>query len=177
MANVKNLFPFILKWEGGFANDPDDAGGATNKGVTIATWRQVGYDKDGDGDIDVDDLKLISDDDVLNHVLKPHYWDRWKADRIHSQKIANILVDWMWGSGANGIKIPQRLLGVTVDSIVGPKTLAAVNSRNPDELFDLIYQARITYIEDICRKRPANMKFRRGWLNRLEDLKRNFQNQ
>ena len=30
------------------------------------------------------------------------------------------------------------MLGVTVDGIVGPKTIAAVNSRNPRELFDQI---------------------------------------
>ena len=75
MADVRKLLPFILKWEGEFVNDPLDKGGATNKGVTIATWRNVGYDKDGDGDIDVDDLKLLTEDDVLNRVLKPHYWD------------------------------------------------------------------------------------------------------
>lgn len=73
MAKVEILLPFILKWEGGFVNDPADAGGATNKGVTIDTWRNVGYDKDGDGDIDVQDLKLLSETDVMERVLKPHY--------------------------------------------------------------------------------------------------------
>ena len=34
MANVNKLAPWILKWEGGFVNDPDDLGGATNMGVT-----------------------------------------------------------------------------------------------------------------------------------------------
>ena len=170
MANVYKLAPWIFKWEGGFVNDPDDLGGATNMGVTISTWKQVGYDKDGDGDIDVDDLHLLTREDVVNRVLKPHYWDRWKADDIKSQSVANILVDWVWASGAHGIKIPQRLLGVTVDGIVGPKTLAAVNARNPRELFDMIKIARFDFIEDICKKRPANNKFKRGWMNRINDI-------
>ena len=170
MADVKKLAPWIFKWEGGFVNDPDDLGGATNMGVTIGAWKSCGYDKDGDGDIDVDDLHLLTREDVVNRVLKPHYWDRWKADDIKSQSVANILVDWVWASGAHGIKIPQRLLGVSVDGIVGPKTLAAVNARNPRELFDMIKIARFDFIEDICRKRPANNKFKRGWMNRINDI-------
>lgn len=77
----------------------------------------------------------------------------------------------MWGSGAYGVKIPQRILGVTVDGIVGPKTLAAVNARDPEELFNAIKQERREFIDRICVARPANRKFRRGWLNRLESLR------
>lgn len=190
MANVKILLPFILQWEGGFVNDPADAGGATNKGVTIGTWRQVGYDKDGDGDIDVNDLKLLTNDDVLNRVLKPHYWDRWKADDIKSQKIANILVDWVWGSGKHGITIPQRILGVVSDGIVGEKTLAAVNSTDPDTLFNTIFKARIDFLNDIVANsiskyeakigrrateaellKYTNKRFLKGWMNRLNSIK------
>ena len=170
MADVRKLAPFILKWEGGFVNDPDDLGGATNMGVTIGAWKSCGYDKDGDGDIDVDDLHLLTREDVVNRVLKPYYWDRWKADSIQDQSVANILVDWIWASGVHGIKIPQDLLGVIPDGIVGPKTLVAVNSRNPRELFDQIKIARFDFIEDICRKRPANNKFKRGWINRINDI-------
>ena len=72
MANVYKLAPWILKWEGGFVNDPADLGGATNMGVTIGTWKSCGYDKDGDGDIDVDDLHLLTREDVVKRVLKPH---------------------------------------------------------------------------------------------------------
>ena len=171
-------------------NDPADAGGATNMGVTIATWRNVGYDKDGDGDIDVRDLKLLSETDVKNRVLKPHYWDRWKADQIQSQKVANILVDWVWGSGKHGIVIPQRLLGVKDDGIVGNKTLSAVNFADPDQLFEAIFQARVDFFNDITRTSIAkyekkigrkateselmkhtNKRFLKGWLNRLNDIK------
>ena len=190
MAKVDVLLPFILKWEGGFVNDPADAGGATNKGVTLTTWRNIGYDKDGDGDIDVQDLKLLSSADVRDRVLKPHYWDRWKADLIQSQKVANILVDWVWGSGKNGIVIPQKLLGVTDDGIVGDKTLSAVNFADPDQLFDAIFQARVDFFKEITeasirnfekkigRKATeaelmehTNKRFLKGWLNRLDDIK------
>lgn len=171
MANVMNLAPYILRWEGGYVNDPVDRGGATNMGVTIATWRDVGYDKDGDGDIDVNDLRMLTRDEVVGRVLKPHYWDRWRADQIASQSIANILVDWVWGSGAYGIKIPQRILGVKVDGIVGPATLAAVNAREPRELFDVIKAEREAYLRRIVTANPSQRRFLNGWLNRLNDLK------
>lgn len=182
--------PFILKHEGGFVNDPADSGGATNKGVTIATWRSVGYDKDGDGDIDVADLKLLTDADVRDRVLKPHFWDRWKADQIKSQAVAEILVDWVWGSGKHGIVIPQRVLGVKPDGIVGNITLAAVNTADPTKLFndlciakekflnDIVAQSIANYERKIKRKatesellKHTNKRFIKGWLNRLNALK------
>lgn len=171
MANVKLLLPFILSWEGGFVNDPLDKGGATNKGVTIATWKRCGYDKDGDGDIDVNDLKLLTETDVLYRVLKPYYWDRWQADRIISQPVANILVDWVWGSGANGIKIPQRVLGLKQDGIVGPVTLAAVNNAEPRVLFDNIKAEREAFLHRIVKRDPTQKRFLKGWLNRLNAIK------
>ena len=171
MADVNKLAPFILKWEGGFVDHKNDKGGATNMGVTIGTWRQNGYDKDGDGDIDVADLKLLTKQDVINRVLKPHYWDRWKADQIISQPIANILVDWVWGSGKWGIIVPQRLLGLPADGVVGPLTISAVNKQNPVELFARIKAARVEFLNNIVKNDPSQRVFLKGWLNRLNDLK------
>lgn len=170
MANVNLLSPKILQWEGGFVNDPLDQGGATNKGVTIATWRQCGYDKDGDGDIDINDMRLLKVADATM-VLKRYYWDRWQADRINNQSIADILVDWVWGSGKWGIVIPQRILQLVDDGIVGNKTIQAVNEADPKQLFDKIYLARVEFIANIINRKPEQKRFWRGWLNRLHDYK------
>lgn len=169
MAKIDNLGQFILSWEGGFANDPADRGGATNKGVTIATWKAQGWDKNHDGKIDVADLKLITDDDAL-YIMKRNFWDRWKADDIKSEPVACLLVDWVWGSGVWGIKIPQDMLGVKADGIVGPKTLRALGSQDPHQFFERLKTRREQYLRDICKSRPANNKFLKGWLNRLNAM-------
>lgn len=170
MAQVEKLTPFILKWEGGFVNDPDDLGGATNMGVTFVTYQTYRKAK-GLPAPTIDDLKSLTTEEWTD-ILKGTYWNRWKADEIRNQSIANILVDWVWASGVYGIKIPQEILEVTVDGIVGKNTIAAINNYSPQaELFGRIKQARYDYIERICEKRPANRKFRNGWRNRVKDFK------
>lgn len=168
MAQASKLVPFILRWEGGFVNDPDDLGGATNKGITMDTFeaycRKKGYPKPT-----VERLKNITDTDWYE-VFKTLYWDRWKADEIKSQAVANILVDWVWASGVHGIKRPQRILGVTVDGLVGTKTLSYLNSADPKCLFEAIKADRIKFIDEICKARPKNDKYRKGWLNRINAI-------
>lgn len=164
MAKAELLKPFILKWEGGFVNDPIDKGGATNKGVTIGTFRQF-YGKGAT----VEQLKCITDEQWL-HIFKAGYWDRWKADCITNQSVANILVDWVWASGVWGIKIPQRVLGVTEDGIVGEKTIAALNAQNPVDFFAKIKTERIKFVDDIVRRNPEQVRFIKGWKNRINEF-------
>ena len=170
MARVELFAPKILAFEGGFVNDPTDRGGATNMGVTLSAWKKVGYDKDGDGDIDADDVLQLSKQDAID-VLKRNYWNRWKADQIQNQSIAEILVDWIWGSGKWGIIIPQRMLKVPEDGIVGPGTLYAVNSANQRGLHEAIFRARETFILDLVKNHPKQKKFLNGWMNRLNQFK------
>lgn len=188
MANVERIVPFIIQSESGitpagltgeklfeksrrtgYANDPDDSGGATMVGVTLATYteycRKKGY-------------PLPSAVDLYNipyarwlDILKTMYWDKWRADEIRSQSVSEILVDWVWMSGKHGIIIPQRLLGVTADGIVGPKTIAAVNAQPSATLFDRLKSERTAFIDRICASRPANNKYKKGWLNRLDSIK------
>ena len=74
-------------------------------------------------------------------------------------------------SGVHGIKRPQKILGVTVDGIVGNKTIAALNAMDPMSLYFQIKNDRIKFIDEICKARPANEKFRKGWMNRINDFK------
>ena len=103
--------------------------------------------------------------------MKKFFWDLYKADYIKDQSIANILVDWLWMSGKPAITLTQKLVGTTADGIVGPKTLNAINSRNPQKLFDAIKKRRIVYYDTICRNRPTNNMFKKGWLRRLYHIK------
>ena len=183
MAKSEILKPFILSWEGGFVNDPADAGGATNKGVTIGTFRQVfGKDKT------VADLKAMTDAQ-WHTIFKKFYWDKWKADQILDQSIANTVVDWVWASGQYGITNVQKLLGVAADGVVGPKTLAALNSKDAKKLFRDIYAARLSYYNRIIQAsvqkyerkigrkstrqeqlKYTNERFRKGWIRRLDGI-------
>ncbi len=187
MAKLENFIPFLIFWETsvkdpslsneqlfakaaakGIANDPDDRGGATMVGITIGTYREYCARKMKPTPTATTLSKLTYPE--WSEILKTMFWDRWQADQIADQRVAEILVDWVWTSGSYGITIPQRLLGVKADGIVGPKTLAALNRQDPIALFQKIKQSRIAYIDQICSRRPANAKFRTGWLRRINAL-------
>lgn len=164
MEKAEILKPFILSWEGGYVNHPNDKGGATNKGVTIGTFRSVyGQGKS------VQDLKNMTDAQWL-YIFEKLYWNKWNGDRIADQSVANLLVDWVWGSGVWGIKYPQQVLGVTADGLVGPKTLAALNGQDASTLFARLWKKRKEHFE-ACARKPGQSVFLKGWLNRLAGIK------
>lgn len=193
MAKIESYIPFCLQWEtrgfrpqwaklspeqcynnaakNGFASIPGDSGGATMCGVTLKTYtaycRGKGYPHPT-----VEQLKKLP----YGHwreIIKTMFWDRWMADRITSQSIADACVDWLWHSGNPGISRVQRLVGVNADGIVGPQTLTAINTRRPDELFNSICTERRRFLRVIVTRRPSQKKFLPGWLNRVDALKYN----
>lgn len=189
MAKIEELIPFILYFEAGvkkqyltlppkqlfeqarktgFGNDPDDSGGATMCGITIATYkaycRRKGYPVPTELR-----LRSISYETWLD-VLKTFFWDKWQADKINNQALANILVDWVWGSGTYGIKNPQKILRVKQDGIVGAKTLAALNAADPATLFKQIHDARIAFVDGIVKRKPSQKKFIKGWKRRINAI-------
>ena len=164
MAHAELLQPFILQWEGGFVNDPLDKGGATNKGITIGTFRQF-YGKDST----VEQLKHITD---TQWCTSSNLGIGTGGGPPNQQSIGcQHPVDWVWASGVHGIKIPQRALGVVADGIVGPKTIAALNAQEPAAFFARIHDERIRFVEDIVRRNPTQARFLKGWKNRINDIK------
>ena len=174
-SKIEKLAPIVAKWEGGYVNDPIDKGGATNMGVTVGAWKLLGYDKNGDGVINNADIKLLSKDD-FKFILRK-YWDKWQGDQIKNQSIANILVDWYWGSGKWGIFIPQRILGFSkkqCDGVAGDETLKRLNAeieKDAEGLFNKIFQARVKFLDDIVKNNPSQKRFIKGCKNRLNDFK------
>jgi len=161
MANINLIIPKILKWEGGFVNNPLDFGGATNKGVTLQTFKAVyGAEKT------VDDLKKLSNEQ-FTAILKHFYWDKMLADLINNQSIAEISVDWVWGSGTGIIHHIQELVGVTPDNCVGQQTINAINSHDQQTLFNGIKKARLDFIDAIIAHNPSQKVFEIGWKNRI----------
>ena len=164
MARKEVLKGFILSWEGNYACVSGDKGSHTNKGITIGTFRSVfGQGKS------VQDLKNMTESQ-WDYIYECLFWNKWKANDIKSQSIANLLVDWVWASGTYGIKLPQKVLGVVQDGIVGAKTLSAINNYpNERELFDRLWSEREAFFKRIGVGTQA--KFLRGWLNRLNGIR------
>lgn len=164
MANHKILAPFILSHEGGFSNNPKDPGGATMRGVTLATYRSVYGSKKT-----VADLKRITSEE-WGSIFKKYYWDRCKADIIANQSVANMLVDFAWNSGVvTAVKTIQQIVGVDADGIAGRVTIGAINGyfRGSKYVFDKLKEARLRYMQ--TRKNWPT--FKNGWTTRVNSIK------
>jgi len=186
MANFEKLIPFIFHFAAGihgkdldlplhlqfekarltgWSNDPDDPGGATMIDVTIAAYATYRRKRNlpHPSDKDLHDISY----DEWRDILKIMYWDRWRADEIHSQGLANILVDWIWASGTASIRKAQTIIGVKADGIAGSKTIYAINSSDARNLFKRIHTARENHYRH-CR---GAWKYINGWLRRLDAIR------
>ena len=165
MADKDKLIPIIKKWEGGYSDNPNDRGGATNSGVTLAVYQSV-YGKNKTKN----DLKRMTNDQ-WNYIFTKLYWNKWNADEIKNQSIANILVDWVWMSGYGTIKKIQSLFGLTADGIVGNKTISYINSHDQEEVFNKIWNRRKSFYYSLVANNPSQKVFLNGWMNRLNTFK------
>jgi len=172
MANFEKYLPFLIQWEGSaYENVPGDAGGPTKYGITLQDWKTYGYDKNHDGLINAEDVKLISLEDA-KPLIKGEYWDVLKADDIKSQSVAEAIVDFGYNAGRSNVaRKVQKILNISKpDGIFGPITIAKINQTDSKTLFESIKQVRTQYYLDIVNDKPSQQKFLKGWLNRVNSL-------
>lgn len=168
MADFKKAIAVILKHEGGFVNDADDPGGATNMGITFSVFSKyagvLGLDKS------VYALRNITVEQA-EEIYRLEFWNKMQGDLIKDQQLATLILDGYVNMGANGIKIVQREAGVDADGIVGPNTLGGINAAAAVILFEGIKDARIMFYENLAERKPVLKKFLKGWLNRVYSFK------
>lgn len=181
MKSVDSIADEILAREGGFVNDPDDPGGATNHGVTIHTMRRLGLDLDGDGDVDVADVRRLTRAQA-RQIFVQHYFHRPGIAKL-PQALHATVFDMYVNAGANAVRILQRLLvemgqRIDVDGAIGPQTIEAAKlayASAPNHLADAYGIARRNYYYRLADRRPASRKYARrrdggkgGWITRAE---------
>lgn len=164
-----NLFlTEVLKHEGGFVNDPRDAGGATNKGVTIANFRR--YVK---ADATIDDLKKLTNEQA-GIIYRRFYWDAVLAAELPSG-LDIAMGDYAVNSGpGRPAKAIQKIVGVKVDGRIGPETLKAIRARDAKDLIDALCDERLAFM-----KRAKNTKtgallwptYGNGWQKRVDAIR------
>jgi lysozyme family protein len=114
----------VLRHEGGFVDHPDDPGGATNKGITLATAREYF----GDG-YTVEELQHIAREEVAR-IYREGYWDKVSADGLPTGLDYTAFDSGIHAGPFRAAQWLQRALGVEDDGIVGPLTLAAASERD-----------------------------------------------
>ncbi|MFN3315861.1 MAG: glycoside hydrolase family 108 protein [Raineya sp.] len=167
MASFEKYYPRLKKWEGGYAVLAGDSGGCTNHGIAYNYNKHLIKDYNQDGKVDCEDVRLMPLEDA-KRITKTQYWDKFLADRIRTQEIAEMLVDWGYNAGlATPTRELQKILGLPADGVFGENTLKAVNSANQKKLYEDLFKAR----EQFYRRLGVSMpQFLQGWLNRLNDF-------
>lgn len=164
--NFLKSLPFILRWEGGYVNHPDDPGGATNKGVTQKTydaWRiRLGLSKQ--------DVRQLEDKE-LNAIYESGYWLPPHCNEL-GDPLDLVQFDTSVNMGVKrAVRMLQAALDCGVDGSFGPKTLDAVMNCNPGITLVNYCDHREKYYRDLAERRPKLKKFLKGWLNRLNALR------
>lgn len=183
MRSVRQLAEEIVTREGGYVNDPDDPGGATNFGVTIHTMRRLGLDLTGDGVVDAADVRALSRSQAVDIFVR-EYFERPRIAALPAV-LQPAVFDMQVNAGANAVRILQRLLvemghDLAVDGVIGPQTIRAAHAAAraaPDHIADAYGIARRDYYYALADRRPASRKYARrrnggkgGWILRAEEF-------
>lgn len=134
MANFKITFRKTCKWEGEYANDPDDTGGETYKGIsrkhhpTWNGWKIIDKLKQEHPRGFKTKLKGNSElQAMVDDFYKRNYWNHLHLDDLANQELANQVFDTAVNCGIKtAVKIIQKVLGIPADGKLGPVTIEAM---------------------------------------------------
>lgn len=162
MADFLPAFEMMMRNEGGYrlTNIPGDSGGQTYAGIS----RRRNPRWPGWASIDAGETPDTSD---VRAFYKSEYWDAVQGDGIEAQTIAASIFDFGVNAGTKvSVKLAQLVVGATPDGVVGPRTIAMLNTYDPAAFQTQFALAKIKRYLDICNTKPDQTKFLRGWLNR-----------
>lgn len=137
----------IIEREGGLTDDPRDRGGLTKWGISQRAYPEL-------------DIASLTRAEAAK-IYERDYLRRHKLHELTNVQNAEIVCDWIVNCGPIVIKTLQRVLKVTPDGVIGPQTLRAINTADPNVLL----HARLDYY-----LRLADHPFLLGWVNRLRKL-------
>jgi lysozyme family protein len=162
MADFLSAYESMIRNEGGYKlhTVPGDKGGMTYAGIARNRWpRWPGWPALDAGEIPAS--MLVAD------FYRENFWSKVRGDAIENQIVARTLFDFAVNAGVGtAIKMAQLVVGQTPDGALGPKTLAAINSADPDRFVLAYALAKIARYRDIVTRDSSQQKFLLGWINR-----------
>jgi lysozyme family protein len=151
----------LLASEGGYVNHPDDPGGPTNYGITLADARH--YWKANATAADVKAMSL----DTAKQIYRAHYWNAMSCDALPAG-VDYCAFDYGVNSGVGrSARILQKLVKVPQDGVIGPQTIAAANKADPTALVKAICNERVAFLMSLKTWRV----FGRGWSARVAEVR------
>ena len=155
--NFESALEHVLVHEGGYVDHPDDPGGATNKGVTLAVFRRYyGAERSKD------DLRNISEEQV-RHIYKSGYWDRCRCDEL-PDGVDYVVFDQAVNSGpGRSVRWLQEAVGSAVDGAIGPQTVSSAVAADAADTVNAMCDTRLDFLRTLSHW-PT---FGRGWSSRV----------
>jgi len=171
---------FLLKHEGGFANNKADPGGATNYGVSLRFLKAAGIDINMDGKIDITDIMAL-DKTNAKYVYKKYWWDKYRYNTIVDLDVATKVFDLAVNMGnIQAGRLTQRAVNVIItprplpiDGILGEHSFNVINAINAagksGQLLDGIKKQACQFYTGLVEHNPDLNVFLKGWLRRAND--------
>lgn len=134
MADYRHSIAKVLVTEGGYVNDPDDAGGETYKGIARNFWHNwVGWQFIDGAKYNPTWSKCLNAIPQLQVAVfefyKENFWDKVGGDQIASQTIADNLVDSAVNEGIKpAVKRAQAIIGMEQTGVVSEELVTKLNS-------------------------------------------------